>query len=297
MFLTVATLGLVARWVDAAEVGARLSELRLEWAALALSISVAQVAVLAWRWRFTAARLGLDLPLRTALAEYYLGIFVNQVLPGGVLGDVSRAWRHAHATTLTGPAIRAVILERLSAQVVMSLVAAVSIVALPWATASTRSWVLGLVLLIAGVTLLAGQRTRSSGKDASGFWPDVHRAYFAREAALPQLLSALFVVGSYLAVFVVAARAVNVQTSIAGMLPLMAPVLMTMLIPVTIAGWGVREAAAAALWGYVGLSRSEGATVSVAYGLLVLAGSAPGLLVLMRVLASGRDRRADPPRE
>ncbi|MEQ1855142.1 MAG: lysylphosphatidylglycerol synthase transmembrane domain-containing protein [Longimicrobiales bacterium] len=294
--LTVVAIALVARWVDASEVWVRLSDLQARWVALALTISVAQVAVLAWRWRFTAARLGIDLPLRTALAEYYLGIFVNQVLPGGVLGDVGRAWRHAHTTTLTGPAIRAVILERVTAQIVMCLVAVVSVLFLPWATASTQAWVLGTAVVLAGVALWARPRPSASDTPSSRFWLDVDRACFARDALLPQLLSSVFVVGSYVAVFVVAARAVGVQTPLAGILPLVAPVLMTMLVPVTVAGWGVREAAAAALWGYVGLARSEGAAVSVAYGLLVLVSSAPGLLVLMRALFVDRGRRARPPR-
>jgi hypothetical protein len=56
---------------------------------------------------------------------------------------------------------------------------------------------------------------------------------------------------------------------------------MTMLIPVTVAGWGLRESAAAALWGAVGLTAADGVIVSVAYGLLVLVGSLPGALFLM----------------
>ena len=54
-----------------------------------------------------------------------------------------------------------------------------------------------------------------------------------------------------------------------------------MLIPVTVAGWGLREGAAAVLWGAVGLAAADGVVVSVAYGLLVLIGSLPGALFLM----------------
>ena len=64
-------------------------------------------------------------------------------------------------------------------------------------------------------------------------------------------------------------------------LPLVAPVLMTMLIPVTVAGWGLREGTAAVLWGVVGLTAADGVLVSVAYGLLVLFGSLPGAVFLM----------------
>ncbi len=100
--------------------------------------------------------------------------------------------------------------------------------------------------------------------------------------------------GSYIALYLVAARAVGVDTPLPRLLPLVAPVLMTMLIPITIAGWGVREGAAAALWGLVGLTPEDGVSISVAYGLLVLVSSAPGVPILTRVLLEGRGRRGRP---
>jgi uncharacterized membrane protein YbhN (UPF0104 family) len=278
----------------------RLSELSLGWVALGLAITVLQVGVLAWRWRYTAARLGVDLPLRKALGEYYLGILLNQLLPGGVAGDVSRAWRHTRTGAPTGPAVRAVILERASAQVVMTCAAIVSILLLPWAVGVVRAAV-GAVLLAAGLAcyrVVLPRLVRGSGEEstAARFWADTRRAVFSADAFAAQLVSALSVVGSYIAVFVVAARAVGVETPIASILPLVAPVLMTMLIPLTVAGWGIREAAATALWGLTGLTPEDGAAISVTYGLLVLVSSAPGLAVLMQNLIGGRGRTAGPPR-
>jgi uncharacterized membrane protein YbhN (UPF0104 family) len=293
--VSAALLWLVSRYVDVGAVLSRLSELGPAWVALGLAISVVQVGVLAWRWRYTAGRLGIGLPLREALGEYYLGILLNQLLPGGVAGDVSRAWRHARTDAPTGPAVRAVILERASGQVVMTLAAVASIFALPWAPGALRLGAAAVVAALVGLALWRfGRRPRAEAE--TGFWADTHRALLAPEAMALQAASAVLVVASYIAVFLVAARAVGVTTSLATILPLVAPVLMTMLIPVTVAGWGIREAAAAALWGLVGLSPEDGAAISVTYGLLVLVSSAPGLLVLTRVLSGGRGRRARPPR-
>ena len=69
-------------------------------------------------------------------------------------------------------------------------------------------------------------------------------------------------------------------------MPLVAPVLMSMLVPVTVAGWGLREGVAAMLWGAVGLTAADGVLVSIAYGLLVLAGSLPGAFCLLPGLLS-----------
>jgi uncharacterized membrane protein YbhN (UPF0104 family) len=228
------------------------------------------------------------------LREYYLALFLNQVLPGGVLGDVSRAWRHGRSgpERRIGPAALAVILERTSGQVVMGGVALISVASLPLAF-STMSRTLSLTLTGAGTgaaVLAAFVALRRRPRD--GPWrtlsADAHRALFAKDALPVQLLSSTLIVATFLATYVVAARAVGVSTPLWTLLPLVAPVLLSMLIPVTVAGWGVREATAAALWGAAGLTVVDGVAISAAYGLLVLLSSLPGAVILM---ISGRDRR------
>ncbi|NNM34814.1 MAG: UPF0104 family protein, partial [Gemmatimonadetes bacterium] len=54
--------------------------------------------------------------------------------------------------------------------------------------------------------------------------------------------------------------------------------------PISVAGWGLREGAAALLWSAAGLTTAEGVAVSVAYGLIVLLSTLPGLAVLLASL-------------
>jgi len=283
--LSLALLALLAWWLDTGAVLGRLAGFDGRWALVGIAISLPQIALLAFRWRFTAGRLGLDLPFGHALREYYLTIFLNQVLPGAVIGDVSRAWRHGREEPEhgIGPAARAVILERASGQLVMGVVAALSLVSLPLAFTAAPATV---ALAICGVgvavlgTFLAFRRQPSTGLRAT-LARDVHTALVARDALPVQLLSSTLVVGTYLATYVVAARAVGMSTPLWTLLPLVAPVLLSMLVPATVAGWGVREATAAALWGAVGLTAVDGVAISAAYGILVLLSSLPGTLVLL----------------
>jgi uncharacterized membrane protein YbhN (UPF0104 family) len=294
--VSAAVLWVVSRRIDAPDVMARLSGLEARWVAVGLVISVLQVATLAWRWRFTLARLGVELSYGAALGEYYLGILLNQILPGGVTGDVSRAWRHARTDAPTGPAVRAVVLERASAQAVMTLVGVVSILWLPWGPAGARAFLASLLALLVVLGVRALDASAGTDSVAGRLRADARRALLSREALPAQLATALLVVASYIAVFLVSAKALGTDVRLTTLLPLTAPVLMTMLVPVTVAGWGIREAAAAALWGLTGLAPEEGAAVSVTYGLLVLVSSFPGALLLIRALSGGRDRRARPPR-
>jgi uncharacterized membrane protein YbhN (UPF0104 family) len=305
ILVSAALLAVVVWLIEGDALLARLTDMEPIWVLIALAISLPQMALLAFRWRLTAGRLGLELPFGTALSEYYLATFLNQLLPGGVMGDVSRAWRHGRAVPemapagavptrallpagALGPAARAVILERASGQVVMAAGAVLALLALPVAVAVRgRTLALAAAGLI-GVVVAALVLKRA--RIAPSIWRDLHAALLARDVIVVQLVTSAVVLGTYVAMFLAAARAVGVATPFLVLLPLVPPVLLSMLIPITVAGWGVREAAAAGLWAALGMSAEDGVAASAAYGLLVLASTLPGAVVL---ISAGRGRRGD----
>ena len=278
-------LAVLAYLVDVSAVLDRLRAMDARWVAVAVAVGVGQTVLSAWRWRFTAGRLGLSLAFSDALGEYYRGIFLNQVLPGGVIGDASRAWRHAsRARRDWGPAVRAVILERVSGQGVMAVFAMISFVALssrlwPGARWPAPSLLLGMVAL--GGLAWWTRRREPAGTSASGvFLRDARQALLARDALAVQLLTSVIIVGSYVVTYLCAARAVGVETAWWELAVLVPPVLIAMLVPLSVGGWGLREGAAAALWGAVGLPSADGVAISVAYGLVVLLGTLPGAYLI-----------------
>ncbi|MGM0953200.1 MAG: lysylphosphatidylglycerol synthase transmembrane domain-containing protein [Pseudomonadota bacterium] len=263
----------------------------------ALTLTVCQVLLSAWRWRYTVECLGLSLSFGLAVREYYLATFLNQVLPGGVLGDVNRAWRHGNGAGKRLSAVHGVAIERLSGQLVLALVVAVS---LGWLFQSARFaslsvgnnlWLVfgatGLVFVICMamafglVERLAGylQRLRQDLFKSLLGWP-----------MLPvQIGSSLLVLASYLGVFLCLAWGAgyleNFQTVLL-MVALGSILLLSMVIPLTVAGWGVREGAAAVLWPMAGLPAEQGVALSVGYGALVLVSSLPGMIFVI----TGRPR-------
>jgi len=295
--VSLSILAFLAVIIDPGAVLDSLRRLRPGWVLAALGVSVLQVTASAWRWRYTAGRLGVELPLRRAVSEYYLASFLNQILPGGVLGDVSRAWRHARVASVRSargeaslarslPSVHAVILERLSGQVVMIVVAACSAAFL----GGLRAVAVVLAGCLAASLLVRGVRRHARIPGTASF-ADNARAAFGGGALPVQLATSLLVVASYLGVYLMGSRAVGVQTPVAVLVPLVAPVLVSMLLPVTVAGWGVREGAAAALWGAVGLSAHDGVAISVVYGLLVLVATLPGAVIVVLTLWRGRAPR------
>ena len=282
--VSAALLGAVLVGTEPAAVARLLAGINPVWLLPVLLISVVQVALSAWRWRFTAARLGIELRWGRALAEYYLATFLNQVLPGGVTGDAARAWRHGRLLAEYGPAVRAVVIERASGQLVMAAVAVTALLAQPGLLAQLPAgWAWQVVLATVALALLGALlavlvRSRH-GAPLRRFASDLRRALLA-PAVLPiQLVTSIAVVATYIAVYWSAARARGIDTPAAELLPLVPLVLLAMLIPLSVSGWGFREAAAALLWPLAGLPASEGVAIAVAYGLFVLLASLPGLLV------------------
>lgn len=289
--ISLALLGAVILWADPQAVLAEVQRLSLGWMLLALMISVLQVMLSAWRWKFTADLIAVPLRYRYALREYYLALLVNQLLPGGVLGDAGRAHRHARQSSSRGSAWRAVVIERASGQGAVVLLTLAALLTSPlWHAA--LGWpvlaALGAVMALAGALCVGAILwLRHTSAIALPSWchafaRDVKQALLQRGVWLKQLLSSLAIVLSYGLVMVCAARAIGVELPALDVLALTPLLLLAMLVPLSIAGWGLREGAAAAVWVFVGLPSAQGVAVSLAYGVLIMLSSLPGIWVALR---------------
>ncbi|MBE1487578.1 uncharacterized membrane protein YbhN (UPF0104 family) [Plantactinospora soyae] len=273
---------------------------------VATGIGLLTTVFSAWRWCLVARGLGIPLPLRGAVADYYRGLFLNAALPGGVLGDVHRAVRHGRDVDDVGRGVRAVVLERAAGQVVLVTVGVAVLLASPlpghlpirFGAPSAEALgfgVAGLVLLLGlAVGIVVRRRSRFAGS-RSGAAPagpsrlarawrtglsDVRLGLLARRNWPGIALASTVVLAGHLATFVVAARAVGVSAPVTELVPLMLLALLAMTLPVNIGGWGPREGVTAWAFGAVGLTASAGLTIAVVYGVLAFVASLPGAGVL-----------------
>jgi len=247
--------------------------------AAALVIGLATTVLCAWRWCLVARRLGLTLPLGRAVADYYRAMFLNSVLPAGVLGDVQRAVRHGKEEGNLGAGVRAVVLERMAGQALIVVAGIVVLLASPARDVGLA--VLGGVLVVVAGYLIA---RRSVGAESR--WrrtiDDVRNGLLARDAwPGVALLSALALAG-HMALFLIAMKAAGATQSPEQLLPIVVVALLAMGLPVNIGGWGPREGVTALMFAAAGLGAAQGLTAAVAYGLLGLVASLPGALMLVR---------------
>lgn len=257
----------------------------------ALVVTVLQVLLSAWRWRYTAVRLDLELPLGKAVAEYYLASFINQVLPGGVVGDAGRAWRHGREPRTRLAALHGVMIERLSGQLALVVLGAALLFGfLPLESNALSLWrdngwsILGWSLL-AGVIIWGLSRLRHLRQWLGFLVRDLRRSFLGWPMLPVQLVSSMLVVVTYLGVFWLLALGLGQPLATANpglLLALCVLLLAAMAVPLTVAGWGVREGVAALVWPMAGLPAEQGVALSVCYGIVILVSVLPGGLVLLR---------------
>ncbi|WP_230987231.1 lysylphosphatidylglycerol synthase transmembrane domain-containing protein [Allorhizobium terrae] len=251
-----------------------------------------QVILSAVRWRFTAQRLGHDMPLGLAVREYYLGSFLNQILPGGMAGDAVRAYRATEEGEggWKRPAA-AVVLERLSGQIAFFALTGIGLVVWPFVARdhlpkefASLVWIcLSLALVVAGLAVGFG-KARLPAR-LRGLKPDLMAAFWQDRAFAVQTSLSVTIVASYVATFFIAASAVGTPLPAIAAVTVIPLCLLTMLIPVSVGGWGTREAAAASLWPLLGFTSAQGFSASVLYGLFSVIGVAPvGIALVLKGL-------------
>lgn len=287
--VAVGLLTLVWRLVDGGEALQLLTQANIAWLLAAIGVLSLQIVLSALRWQITAGQLGITFNRGSAIREYYLSQIINQSLPGGVLGDAGRAVRARSQAGLLASG-QAVVLERLAGQVGLLIVltgAFIVTVTVPGGVV-WPGWLATLVaILIAvaltvpfvliGVARLLPPRARQF---ITGLLTSARHAVGGKEVRWAQLVLSLATALANIAGVVFCARALGVDLSFGVAMAIVPLMLFTMLVPITVSGWGLREAAAAALFPLAGLSAAEGLATSVAFGVVLIVIALPGLFFL-----------------
>ena len=275
---------ILAAWllnrVDVHETMQLLQGVNLGWFAIAALLVPIQVVLGAERWRCAAEALDLDLPRSEAIAELGLATLLNQLLPGGVAGDGVRVWRQQRVDRPLGAVVRAAVADRAFGLGVHCLVVLLGVVVWPVAHpgiaappgAGLVATGLAVALLLAA---LAPASTPGWGRVAS----DLRRAVLARDVVVGQTLRSVLFTAAVLLGFAACGRALGLELG-AATLTVIPWILLAMVLPVSVGGWGPREATAVTLLPLVGFTPEAAVALSTVYGLSSLAGALPGVAAL-----------------
>jgi len=258
----------------------------------AFAVTLILPVINALRWQLIARALARPVSFADAWQLVMIGNFFSQALPSSMGGDVVRVWRLQRAGFGLRAAFNSILLDRL---VALSALVILGATGLPWLRTrigdgtAFLSYVLALFACVVGlVALLAAdwfpeRLYRWRGLDViRKLSLDARRLVFGSRLFLPSLACGLFIqIAVAMAVFLLS-RAIDSEVSIGNCIALVPPVILVTMIPVSIAGWGVREGAMVFAFSLVGIPQGEALLASLLFGLAVLFSSLPGGVLWFR---------------
>jgi glycosyltransferase 2 family protein len=277
ILVSVALLYLALSKANFSELASRIDIFSLGWIGLAIAVTFFQIFIGVLRWRIVSAECGAPLATRQAMRYNLIGVFFNQTLPSSIGGDAVRLWLVARAGAGWRAATYSIFVDRAIGLIALAIIIVAS---LPWSYHLIGNAYGRSALLLVDLAALAG---------GAGFlllgvlpWPwlkhwwGTHHLYacavianrviFNRQtgpriAVLSLLVHVLAVVIAWCVVQSISAPVTFGETFL-----LIPPVMLITMLPISIAGWGVREATMGLAFGYAGLMTNEGVNISLLYG-------------------------------
>jgi len=278
--------------IDLEQSALYLASFNVEWGIFALFILFLLFFIGTTRWLIYLRALRIPLQIGPAFHIYLISQFFGQALPAGVGGDAVRIWLLTkHGTTL-GPSASSVILERLTGLLGM-LILITTLLPLTFNYVTDHEARIGigliLVICIVVISIIIGLSFVPNLINKSLNYALLSKlAQAAQEARKTGLMlktglmvTMLSITMHLLAVFAVylLARGINVDLSLSASLALVPVVILMSTMPISLAGWGVREGTMVVALQYANIEPSKSLALSILFGLSLLAVSSLGGLL------------------
>src|SRR6202023_2091656 len=290
ILISAALLYLALRKANFADLASRIDVASLGWIGLAIAVSFLQIFVGVLRWCEVSAECGAPLATKQAMRYNVIGTFFNQTLPSSIGGDAVRLWLVARNGAGWRAATYSIFVDRAIGLIALAIIIVAS---LPWSynlitDPHGRSALLlvdlaalagGLSFLVLGVLPWPWLKRWWATHHIHACAVIANRVIFSRDrgpkiAVYSLLVHVLAVVIAWCVV-----RSIDAPVRFGQIFQLVPPVMLITMLPISIAGWGVREATMGLAFGYAGLLANEGVNVSLLYGAVYFMVGAFGGLV------------------
>ena len=254
---------------------------------LIIGISFIQYLLSAYRWMYVSQFTNLHINFSYSLKYYYIASFMNNILPGGILGDLYRIYcssDNKKEIFKMGKSFQSVIFERLSGQIMLFFI---FITSLTIYFLIHQKYIAFLYLFLPTILIFFLIKYFIKYKIKQYFGTKDIAKNFNRLFTGPifwnHIILSFFVVASYILIYIISAISLGLEIDYLAFLVFSPIILFSMTLPVSIGGWGVREVTALLVSFLIGLSASASISVSIIYGILNLICSLPGLFFFLNL--------------
>lgn len=279
--------------VDLGQVAAKLRAIQVSWAVAAVAALMSQLLLTGIRWYYVGQLVGAKINLRPALRLILIGQFFNQVLPSSIGGDGVRAWLASREGISGRRAVVSIICDRVVGLVVLTVIVAATLPLLIFVDGAHIPSIGMLAFIVSVVAVLGLLILFLLGEKLSDWLMkfrfsrplgvlvrDLHIVLFTSMKSFWIIGLTLLVQPMVVLVVYLCARALNIELGIthALLLPL---ILLISMVPVSLAGWGVRESAMVVGLGFTGIAAPDALAISVTFGLTQIVVGLPGSVAVL----------------
>ncbi|MBF0587572.1 MAG: flippase-like domain-containing protein [Magnetococcales bacterium] len=299
--ITVCVALVIYNKVDWGSVWISWRRIDLVWGAASVFLVMVTLGVTTLRWGFIARGLGSPLKNSTAFRFIWLGMFLNQAMPSTIGSDAARVWLLTREGDQAGRALNGVLLDR-----VLSLLGILLLISIsqPWLLELTGGvaigymllgWVGAMLLGLVGLVVVGGLDLPESRyrivRGALNLIKDIRIYLLSPRLSLWPVVLTMFNFVVLSAVVYALAKGFGFSLAFEHSLILVPAVFLVSMLPISFAGWGVREGAMIVALGLVGISETDATALSIALGLLLLLIALPGGLFLVTLGGLNKWRR------
>lgn len=290
LLVTALLLWLLFRKIDLGPVADRLKELHVGWAIAVVTVTFVQLLLTGLRWHFVSRLLDLWIRVRECFRLVLIGQFFNQILPSSIGGDGVRVWLLTRAGYPVRRVLTSIISDRIAALVVLGTIVAVTLpslthTALPSVKILAKLVPLAALGSLATLFLLGNRLSEVLGKYAflrplGSLVRDMRAVVFSRGSSVRILGLAVIVQLLGIVIVHLCGKSIGIEITPVGWL-LIPLILLVSMVPISFAGWGVRESAMVVGLGAAGVVSHDALAVSVLYGLTQIAVGLPGSILML----------------
>lgn len=251
---------------------------------ICLLLSVAMVTIIGWRWRFVVART-ISVRQIPSFSDFvgftWVGLAVNQLVPSVVAGDALRVTLLARRGIPVSAATVSVVIDRFYgiAGLLVLCLATAPMLSLPlfYSTLTGAAFAAAALAIAAALAWWVARRHKLFQKLSTA----VANGVSLRDMLI-MVPAAMVVHLANIGIFLVIANAMGVDVPILPSIAILSGILLVSVLPVSVAGWGLREFALLNAFGQLGIDNDKIVLASVAYGLFLLVTQAAGFLMILR---------------
>lgn len=253
----------------------------------AVFMQFGSTTVSAYRWQLIMHNMNFGQSFLFYWRSYFKAMFFNQGLPTTIGGDVLRVLDVAGHGFRKRDSLYGVMLDRIAGLAALMLLNLIAYVFNP-DLLPVQVYYLTLSLVAAGLLgfVVATYIRRLRWLDSypklaivKTLSEKLYQAFSAHRILL--LVSSLLIPLLAMAGFFMTGWALGLRYNLETYFVIVPPAILLTVIPVSMAGWGVREGALVALFSFIGADKATVFTMSILYGLTLIIVSLPGFLIYL----------------